>query len=142
MATPPATAKPAHRTAADTTAAVDQFMATLDHPFKAEIQVVRELMLAADPRIGEGIKWNAPSFRTSEYFATTHLRAKAGLALIFHLGAKRRDSPADGVVVDDPRHLLQWLGEDRAMVQFYSAADFAAKKGALKKLVQQWIKRI
>jgi hypothetical protein len=66
--------QPSHTTAADTTSAVDEFMRTLDHPFKKAIEAIRSSMLAADRAIAEGIKWNAPSFRTSEYFATTNLR--------------------------------------------------------------------
>ena len=30
------------------------------------------------PGIREGVNWNAPSFRTTEYFATTNLREKDG----------------------------------------------------------------
>lgn len=66
--------------AADTSAAVDQFMASFDHPFKAETGTLYQALLGVDPSIAEGIKWSAPSWRTTEYFATTHLRSKAGLA--------------------------------------------------------------
>ncbi len=58
---------------------VETFLASLDHPFKQEIIAVRKIVLAANRSIAEGIKWNAPSFRTSEYFATFHLRAKDGV---------------------------------------------------------------
>ena len=82
---------PAHSTPADTSEAVDKFMATLEHPFKAEIERIRRLMLAVDPGVREGIKWNAPSFRTTEYFATTNLRSRAGVGIILHLGARVRE---------------------------------------------------
>src|SRR5262245_12368690 len=108
----------AHNTLADTTAAVDQFMASLEHPRKAEIQALRKLMLAVDPSVAEGIKWNSPSFRKGEYFATTNLRAKSGVGLILHLGARVRELPAGGIKIDDAGKLLKWLGKDRAMVEF------------------------
>src|SRR5262245_16729700 len=107
--------KPAHASAADTTEAVDAFMKTLDHPFKAEIEAIRKAITGAAPGIREGIKWNAPSFRTTEYFATTNLREKAGIGLILHLGAKIRALPAGGIAIQDPAKLLKWLGKDRAM---------------------------
>ena len=66
---------------------MDAFLASLDHPFLREILALREIILGADPSIVEGIKWNAPSFRTSEYFATFHLRARDGVQLILHRGA-------------------------------------------------------
>lgn len=129
-------------TAADTTAAVDQFMATLDHPFKAAIQTLRQAIPAVDPPIAEGIKWNAPSWRTTEYFATTHLRSKAGLGLILHLGAKARALPEGGLAIDDPTGLLKWLGKDRAQIEFSSAADLATKLPALQAVLRQWIHHI
>ena len=65
---------------------------SLSHPMKAEIELMRAAILGADPSIREGVKWNAPSFRTHEYFATTNLREKKGIGLILHLGAKAEDS--------------------------------------------------
>ena len=129
-------------TAADTRAAVDQFMAALDHPFKAEIETLRRAILAVDPAIAEGIKWNAPSWRTTEYFATTHLRSKVGLGLILHLGAKARALPEGGLAIDDPTGLLKWLGKDRAQVEFSTAADLQAKLPALQALLRQWIQHV
>jgi hypothetical protein len=129
-------------TAADTRAAVDQFMAALDHPFKAEIETLRRAILAVDPAIAEGVKWNAPSWRTTDYFATTHLRSKVGLGLILHLGAKARALPAGGLAIDDPIGLLKWLGKDRAQVEFSTAADLQAKLPALQALLKQWIRHV
>lgn len=126
-------------TAADTRAAVYQFMAALDHPFKAEIETLRRAILAVDPAIAEGIKWNAPSWRTTDYFATTHLRGRAGFSLILHLGAKARTLPAGGLAFDDPTGLLKWLGKDRAQVEFGTAADLQAKLPVLQALLRQWI---
>lgn len=131
---------PAHRTPADMSSAVDEFMARLDHPFRAEIAALRELVLGVDPAIAEGIKWNAPSFRTSEYFATTHLRAKTGVGLILHRGAKARALPAGGLVIDDPEQLLQWLDEERAMIELRSAEQLRAQRAALASVIRQWIR--
>ena len=129
-------------TAADTSAAVDQFMAALDLPFKAELETLRRAMLAVDPAVAEGIKWNVPSWRTTDYFATTHLRSKTGLGLILHLGAKVRALPEGGLDIPDPAGLLKWLGKDRAQAEFSSAADLAAKLPALQALLRRWIEHV
>ena len=135
--------KPApHTTAADTTAAVDAFMAKLDHPFKAEIQAIRTAIVGADRSIAEGVKWNAPSYRTTEYFATTNLREKAGVGVILHLGAKVRVGGPDPVSVKDPEKLLKWLAKDRAMIVFKDMADFRAKKAAFVAVVRSWIAHV
>jgi len=117
-------------------------MAKLEHPFKAEIETMREVMLAAHPSISEGIKWNAPSFRTTGYFATTNLRAKAGIGVILHLGAKVRELPAGGVAIEDPTKLLKWLGKDRAMIEFGSSKELNEKKPELQAVLRQWINHV
>lgn len=114
-------------------------MATLEHPFKPVIEAVRTAILGADSAIAEGIKWNSPSFRTTEYFATTNLREKAGLGIVLHLGAKVREVPKAGLTVDDPEGLLKWVSKDRAVVVFRDLKDFTAKRGAFVKVIQQWV---
>lgn len=118
---------------------VDAFLAALDHPHRREIEALRRIVLGCHPSIAEGIKWNAPSFRTTEWFATTNLRAKAGVGVILHLGAKARDLPPGGLAVGDPAALVQWLAKDRALVTFRDAKDLAAKRTAFEAVVRQWI---
>ena len=130
---------PSHAAGADSTKAVDAFMSALNHPFKDEIQAIRVAILGADPSIAEGIKWNAPSFRTTEYFATTNLREKSGVGIILHLGAKARDVAPDGMPIADPRKLLKWLARDRAMIVFNDMNDFKAKQAAFVSIIRSWI---
>ncbi len=136
LAPPKASALP-RRTAADTTEAVDAFMRSLDHPHKAQLEAVRRIILGVHPSIAEGIKWNAPSFRTAEYFATFHLREKAGFSVILHLGAKARDGARPEV--PDPAGLLHWLGKDRALVRFAEPGDVASRQAAFASIVAKWI---
>jgi hypothetical protein len=117
---------------------VEAFLASFDHPMKSGIVAVLRIILDADPSITEGIKWNAPSFRTSEWFATFHLRAKAGLQVILPLGARVRNGP--DIAFDDP--LLVWLGKDRASVTFRDMDDIAAKREALADLIRRWSEHV
>ncbi len=117
-------------------------MAALDHPYKVEIEILRGIIRAADPVIGEGIKWNAPSFSApsvtgkDEWFATFHLRAKSGVQIILHRGAKVR---AYAGAIDDPDQLLEWLATDRARVSFGDEADIVHKCEPLTMILRQWI---
>lgn len=133
---------PAHATAADTSDAVDAFMEPLEHPHKSAIEALRKIIRGAAPGIREGVKWNAPSFRTSEYFATTNLREKAGIGLILHLGAKARSLPAGGIAIQDPGKMLRWLAKDRAMIVFSDGKDLAKRKDSLAALVREWIAHV
>ena len=54
---------------------VDAFMEKLDHPFKAEVQVVRDIIKGVNPGIIEQIKWAAPSFSYKGYMVTFNLRS-------------------------------------------------------------------
>lgn len=117
---------------------VQSFIDASDHPLKDGIVALRTLLLQADPSISEEIKWNAPSFRTSEHFATMHLRAEDSLQLILHLGAKSGRAVPSGVIAD-PEGLLEWLGPDRASVRFSGRDDLAGKREALVAIVRQWI---
>ena len=125
---------------ADSSAAVDEFMAGLEHPCKDEIQLLRKILCGVLGTIAEGVKWNAPSFRTTEYFATTHLREKAGVVVILHLGARMRDNPA--LKIEDPSGLLKWLGKDRAMVRFAGMSELRASREAFERIVRQWIRYV
>jgi hypothetical protein len=124
----------------DSTAAVDAFMESLEHPHHSALEALRKIIRAANPSIQEGIKWNAPSFRTTEYFATLHLKAKSGLAVILHLGAKAR--PDAKPEIKDPDEILKWLGKDRAVASFAGAADVKKSAKAFTGILAQWIQHV
>lgn len=121
---------------------VESFLSSLDHPSKPEILALRRIILAADPNIAESIKWKAPSFHTSEHFATMNLRGKTGIGVILHFGAKKNQISTTGVAIPDPDWLLEWLAKDRAMVTFRDLNDIAARRAAFTNLIREWIKHV
>lgn len=125
--------------AANTTQAVDDFMAALEHPHKAEVQALRDLILGSGTDVAEGIKWNAPSYRTHDYFATTKLRVKNGAGIILHLGAKVR---ATQVTIDDPHQLLTWHGDNRASFDVHSMDELQEHAPALRAILAAWLRYV
>lgn len=111
-----------------------------DHPRRAEIDALRAIILTADPVISEGVKWNAPSYLCREWFATFHLRAKTGVQIILHRGAKKR--PDDMADIADPEGLLTWLDGNRASVKFDTMADIARRTPAFTAILRQWIAQL
>jgi hypothetical protein len=111
------------------TAEVDAFMAKLEHPFKAEVQAVREIIKGVNPLISEQIKWNAPSFSYRGYMATFNLHARRHVHLVWHNGA----------ILHDSSGLLEGDYPDRRMTYFASMADVEAERPALEGLVRQWV---
>lgn len=119
---------------------VDEFLGALDHPLKDEVEIVRQWILSVDPTIVEEVKWNAPSFRTSDFFATFHLRSVDAVQLVLHAGAKPKASAKRGLDVDAPSGLpVRWLAKDRALVTLGRGAALRAQRRALESLVRQWI---
>jgi hypothetical protein len=122
--------------------AVIAFMRELDHPLKKELDSLRQLILGVSPEIHEGIKWNAPSFRTTDWFATTNVHGKDRLRLILHAGAKVKDSATKGLKIADPAGLLEWLAKDRCLVTLGGGKDLRAKARALRAIVREWIRQL
>ncbi|MFB9069222.1 DUF1801 domain-containing protein [Pseudofulvimonas gallinarii] len=129
-----------HLTAQDTTAAVEAFMARLEHPLKGAIERLRAVILGSDPSIAEGVKWNAPSFRTRDYFATLHLRGK-GVGVVLHCGVKSKP-PAQRLAVQDETRMLDWLALDRAMVRFADEMDVDNRRAPFQCVLRSWVARI
>jgi hypothetical protein len=117
---------------------VAEFMRKLKHPLKAELEAVRSIILGAHPDIREGIKWNAPSFRTTEFFATINIRNDAVL-VILHKGAKVKDNSTAGLAISDPAGLLKWLAKERAMVRFGNMNAIESGRAAFESVIRQWI---
>ena len=93
---------------------------------------------ATDPRIGEDIKWNAPSFHLDGcHFATMQLRRPDSVLLVLHLGAGKHALP-DGAIAD-PQRQLAWLGADRATWSFADREDVESRAAGLQDLLRQWM---
>ncbi len=121
---------------------VDDFMLALEHPQKAEIEALRKIIRSVDTSITEGIKWNAPSYRTKEWFATMNLRSKTGMQVILHLGAKVKEKGWKGFKLDDPAGLATWPGKDRVMITFADLKAIKARKADFVAILEQWIAHV
>lgn len=119
---------------------VDEFVAGLGPPLKAEVEALRQVVASTAPGISEEVKWNAPSFYTGEHFATMRLNGKVLLQLILHLGAKKTALPPGAI--DDPEGILEWLGPDRACVSFAVPGAVVTKAGALQAILRQWVQYV
>lgn len=119
---------------------VAEYIAGLPASLRSEVETLRRAILSAADRIEEEVKWNAPSFRVGEHFATMRLNGKVPLQLILHLGAKKSFVPRGDI--EDPAGLLQWLGPDRACIGFAEPGAVAARASALQAIVRQWVRHV
>lgn len=118
---------------------VNELIQALDHPLLPVIELLRATILAAHLEIGEGVKWNSPSFyfqSPTTYFATINTRP-GPIRLIFHQGAKVSDAPKPEIA--DPKGLLEWLGKDRCSMTFHELNQVKVNKTAIQDIVRQWV---
>lgn len=108
---------------------VEAWFDTYDNPQKPLVLAVRDVILDADERVSETIKWKAPTFVYKGNIASFYPRTKAHVALMFHTGAS----------LPDPTGLLEGGGETSRVARFTDARDLAAKADALSGLVRAWI---
>ena len=112
------------------TAQIDEYMRALDHPFKVEMQAVREIILGANGKLAERIKWKVPSFFYRADLAAFHPRNREclHLVMVFPHG-----------VVDDPTGLLEGDYDGRRMVYFRDMAEVRAREAVLANIVNAWV---
>ena len=108
---------------------VDEFIAKLEHPLKAELEAVRSIIVNANPKIEEDIKWGGPSFLYKEDLATFNPRIKNYIALIFHKGA----------LINVKSDFLEEATKGKVYAKFYSMDQVIANKELIEKMVNAWV---
>ena len=113
---------------------VDAYLAELEHPFKEEVQQLRQIVLGANTSIEERIKWKSPSFHSGGTdLGAFELRPRdfVRLVLVFPHG-----------LVDDPESIMLGDWSDRRELRFTGADDIEAKRRALENIVNAWVSRL
>ena len=107
---------------------VDAWLVRYDNPQKPVVVRVREIILDADPRISEVIKWSTPTFVYKGNLASFQPRAKQFASLLFHEGAS--------IPGDFPR--LAGGGGHARYMQITDLADAERVAGELGAIVRVW----
>jgi hypothetical protein len=119
---------------------VEAFLQTASGPVKEIVSAARQIILNADKRLTEQIKWNAPSYCVDgDDRITFHVGKKGDVMLIFHLGAKAKDRKGKEPLMQDATGLLEWATSDRAILRLPDAAYVKAIASKLSTIVRQWI---
>jgi uncharacterized protein YdeI (YjbR/CyaY-like superfamily) len=119
-------------------ASVSDFLKNLDHPFKHEIERLREIILQSNTQLTEQIKWNAPSFCFNGDDRITFRIHPTKLQLIFHRGAKVK-SDAKDFLFSDPWGMIEWAAKDRGVISFENIKEIDAREKDLMLLVNKWL---
>lgn len=120
------------KTAVNNSEQVNDFMLNLEHPLKAEIEAVREIIKNADNRVCERVKWNAPSFFYKADMVTFNPRATYHVHLVFH----------HPEIVNIRSELLEGDYKDRRMTYFRNMKEVIEKKEALEYIIQKLLQHL
>ena len=124
---------------------VDAYMQRLKHPLAEVLEALRQIILQADPAIGEEIKWNAPTFfYTGEmkpfnpkeyrrYLVVSNVFRKDCIRLVFWGGAKVKDT--SGFLEGD-------YADGRRLAMYYSMQDVKSKKKLLQNAVRMQLQHL
>jgi hypothetical protein len=107
---------------------VDAWFERYDNPMKDVVQRVREIVLDADPRVDECIKWQAPTFTYKGNIASFYPKSRQHASLMFHLGAK--------IPGTYPR--LEGSGDTSRVMKVADLADAEMARAELESIVRAW----
>jgi len=107
---------------------VDEWFSATDHPKKNLMQDVRMVVLDADQRVTETIKWKSPTFMFNGNIASINPQAKSHVSLMFHTVAS--------IPGDFPS--LQGGGGTAKYMRFEDETDLGAKTDELKSVIRAW----
>lgn len=107
---------------------VDAWLERYDNPMKAAVARTREVILGADPRVGETIKWSTPTFIYKGNLATFQPRAKQFVSLLFHTGAS----------IPGKHPILEGGGDTARYVRIADVEAVERMRAELEAVVRAW----
>lgn len=106
---------------------VSKYMQDFEHLLKTEIEELRKIIMEANNKISERIKWNAPSYYYIDDFLTFNPRMTDKVHLIFH----------HKYISEVKSEILEGEYKDRRMVYFENMQDVLNKKQEFQKVIVQ-----
>ena len=107
---------------------VDAWFERYQNPMKPVVERIREIVLAADRRIDECIKWQAPTFIYQGNLASFFPKSKQHASLMFHTGAH----------IPGKHSLLTGGGDTSRVMKLATVAEANAAKRDITRIVKAW----
>jgi hypothetical protein len=108
---------------------VEAWFEKYENPMKPLVLAVRDLILEANPRMTETIKWQAPTFVYKGNLASFYPKSRQHVSLMFHTGAQ----------IPGNFPSLEGSGEVSRVMKFIDLEDLRGKEEELKAIVAAWI---
>lgn len=119
---------------------VTGFLDEQNHPFRKEIEELRDCILSSNKDLTENIKWNAPNycFENEDRITMRIQPVTIQVQLVFHRGAKKQEQPKDKLIANKSK-MLVWKENDRAIITFKNRQAIESGKVELKNIINEWI---
>lgn len=116
------------------------FLDNLEHPFRKEIELLRNYILTANSGLTENIKWNGPNycFEEADRITMKIQPPSKPVQLVFHRGVSKQVQPKDKLI-SNSSNLLIWKENDRAIITFKSLQDIESGKNDIMTIINEWI---
>lgn len=109
---------------------IDAFVSKLNHPMKAEIAEVINIIRGSSKDLEEDVKWGGPSFDYKEPMATMNPRITDYVVFIFHKGE----------LITDKSGLLEPAPKGKSYLKLHSMKEIKDNKVNIQNIVEDWIK--
>ena len=106
---------------------VDRWLDEAGHPLDAELRCARDIILGADDRVTESIKWKTPTFAFNGNIASFN-PSKRVLSIMFHRGA---EIPGDHPLLEGDGKLVRTM-------RFTDLEQLEAGRGELEAVIRAW----
>jgi hypothetical protein len=106
---------------------VDRWFDERDHPLEPALQRAREIILGADERVTEAIKWKTPTFAFRGNIASFS-PSKNAVSIMFHRGAE----------IPGPHPRLAGDGKLVRTMRFADLGDVEAGRTDLERVIRAW----
>ena len=128
------------RPRSDKTENADELVRSLPEDKRRIAEALRDIIRNIDPKLEEIVKWNAPSYTLNgEDRLTFNLHGAAGVRLVFHCGAARKETRGALPLFTDETGLLDWVSDIRAIAVFASIDAVNARGDDLRSVVMRWL---
>jgi hypothetical protein len=107
---------------------VDAWFERYENPMKEAVAATREVMLAADDRIGEVVKWSTPTFVYKGNLASFQPRAKQFVSILFH----------EGATIPGTHPILEGGGDHARYARIAGPDELEACRAELEAVVRAW----
>lgn len=118
---------------------VTDFLDSLNHALRAEIECLRNIIMSTDYELTEGIKWNGPNYGINgKDRITMRINPQKQIQVIFHRGAKVKE-PLKERLLSGQYDILIWKENDRAIASFKSLDEIQENSQMIREIVTKWI---